>query len=86
MHDILEGSLQYKLKELLKYSMLEQNSITQNLLNKKITYFRYGHIESRNKPVTISYSSLTSSDHSLKQSSECYLCVFEMHMWKNGMQ
>ncbi len=80
MHDILEGSLQYELKELLKYFILERNSITLSLLNRKITSFRYGPIESRNKPVPISYSSLTSSDHSLKQSGKC-LCVFEMYMW-----
>lgn len=76
MHDILEGSLQYELKELLRYFIIEQKSITLNLLNRKITCFRYGPIESPNKPVPISHTSLTSLDHSLKQSGEFYFIKY----------
>ena len=68
MHDILEGSLQYEIKELLKYIVLERKLISLSLLNQRITSFSYGLIETPNKPIPISNTSLHSPDHSLKQS------------------
>ncbi len=75
MHDILEGCLQYEMKELLKYFIRDQKLFDLNMLNRKITSFRYGPIESRNKPVPMSSTSLNSSDHSLKQSGMYYFHV-----------
>ena len=67
MHDILEGCLQYEVKELSKYFILDQNIISLFLLNDKIDVFSYGYIDTPNKPSQISLASLKSSDHNLKQ-------------------
>lgn len=67
MHDILEGCLQYETKELIKYIVLDAKFISLSDLNQKITSFPYGYVESPNKPVPISNSTLHSSDHALKQ-------------------
>ncbi len=67
MHDILEGCLQYEIKELIKYLVLDQKLISLSLLNDKINGFAYRYVEYPNKPSPIMSSSLTSSDHSLKQ-------------------
>ena len=41
MHGILEGSLQYEVKELLKYFIHTEKYLTLDELNKKITEFPY---------------------------------------------
>ena len=68
MHDILEGCLEYEVKELLKYIVLDQKIISLSTFNRKIAAFSYGYIDSPNKPAEISNTSLNSSDHCLKQS------------------
>lgn len=70
MHDVLEGCLQYEIKELLKYLILEKRLFTLDYINNRIEHFPYFYVDSTNKPVPISMSSLTSSDHSLKQNGE----------------
>ena len=70
MHDVLEGCLQYEVKELLKYFVLDQKLISFAELNRKIESFPYGYIDSPNKPIPIMSTSLTSSDHSLKQNGK----------------
>ena len=65
MHDILEGALQYETKELLIYVTQERRLISLSFLNQQIESFPYGYCDSSNKPSTIT---LTSHDHSLKQS------------------
>jgi hypothetical protein len=67
MHDVLEGCLQYEVKELLKYLILNVKVISLSVLNGRIDSFSYGYIDSPNKPVPISVNSLNSSDHGLKQ-------------------
>ena len=66
MHDCLEGCLPYEVKELLKH-LFETGVIRLPLLNKIILAFPYNGPDSRNKPATISASTMSSSDHSLKQ-------------------
>ena len=75
MHDVLEGTLQYEVKELLKFYVLDQKLISLSTLNKKIEGFAYGPIESPNKPVPITLTSLQSSDHSLKDTG-MYVCMY----------
>ena len=73
MHDILEGCLQYEIKELIKYLVFDQKFITLSGLNDKIDGFAYGYIESPNKPSLIALASLNSTDHSLKQTG-LFIC------------
>ena len=76
MHDILEGCLQYEVKELLKYYVTE-NIISLSQLNSKIEAFPYG-LESPNKPTPITLTSLGSSDHSLKQTGNNVFCPHDL--------
>ena len=70
MHDILEGTLQYEVKELLKYlNVLET-------LNARIRIFPYVYPDKDNKPIPISLETLKSNNHQLKQNG-----MFE-HMQK----
>ena len=66
MHDILEGSLQYEVKELLKY-LIEEKLLTLHVINQRIEQFPYKQSDKDNKPVIIAESTLKSSTHSLKQ-------------------
>ena len=66
MHDILEGCLEYEVKELLKY-LIQAKLITVNELNKRIEAFPYGYSDAKNNPSIISDKTLKSQDHSLKQ-------------------
>ena len=76
MHDVLEGSLEYEAKELLKYLIIQQRTFSLQDLNDRIDAFPYGYMDSRNKPSQISQKTLTSSDHNLKQTGllkvRCY--------------
>ena len=66
MHDVLEGLLQYEVKELLKYAINEQHFTLDNL-NHWIQNFDYGYPDVSNKPCAISSATLNSSTNSLKQ-------------------
>ena len=68
-HDILEGCLEYEVKELLKY-LIQAKLIY--LLNKRIEAFPYGYSDDKNKPSIISGKTLKSQDHSLKQTGIYY--------------
>lgn len=70
MHDVLEGCLPYEVKELLKH-LFESGIITLKILNEIIVSFPYTGTDSRNKPATISASTMSSSDHALKQTGKC---------------
>uniref|UniRef100_A0A1X7T9Z5 Uncharacterized protein n=1 Tax=Amphimedon queenslandica TaxID=400682 RepID=A0A1X7T9Z5_AMPQE len=72
MHDILEGALQYETKELLIYVTQERRLISLSFLNQQIESFPYGYCDSSNKPSIIT---LTSHDHSLKQSATQMWCL-----------
>ena len=70
MHDILEGTLQYEVKELLK-SLVAQGILTLEDLNQRIELFPYDSCDAANKPSPI--TNLSSSDHSLRQSGRSCL-------------
>lgn len=67
MHDVLEGLLQYEVKELLKYAINEQHFFTLDNLNHWIQNFDYGYPDVSNKPSVISSATLNSNTNSLKQ-------------------
>lgn len=68
MHDVLEGTLQLSLKQLLLYLTEEKKLFAVDTLNERIHRFNYGP-QATNKPVPIKATSLTSSDAcKLKQS------------------
>ena len=79
MHDILVGCLQYEIKELIEYLVLDLKLISLDVLNQKT--FSYVYTDTPNKPVQISSTSLNSTDHSLKQTGTlCYLCIVAIVM------
>ncbi len=67
MHDILEGAVQYEVKELLKHLINEKSYFSLSLLNNKIERFPYMQTDKENKPVAILSSTLSANYHSLKQ-------------------
>ena len=69
MHDFLEGSLQYEVKELLKH-LVSTRLITLQEINAAIESFSYGYSDVADKPSQISAITLSSTDHSLKQSGK----------------
>ena len=66
MHDVLEGSAQMEVKELLKHLISNQHLKLEEI-NSQIQHFPYSPSDVRNKPSTISQTTLHSSDHSLKR-------------------
>ena len=75
MHDILEGCLAYEVKELLKY-LIQNRTITLTEFSGIVKSFPYIGSDSRNKPTEIAASTLSSSDHSLKQTGMLHVHVF----------
>lgn len=69
------GALEYELKELLKYVIVEMQLISCDELNNIIDGFPYGYTDSKNKASNISQKTLLSSDHSLKQNGK-FLFVY----------
>uniref|UniRef100_A0A1X7UBD0 C2H2-type domain-containing protein n=1 Tax=Amphimedon queenslandica TaxID=400682 RepID=A0A1X7UBD0_AMPQE len=69
MHDVLEGALEYELKELLKYVTMEMRLMSCDEHNNIIDGFPYGYTDSKNKASNISQKSLLSIDHNLKQNA-----------------
>ena len=67
MHDILEGSLQYEVKELLKHLIQTEHFFTLKELNDSIEGFPYVAPDKATKPTIIAPQVLSSSDKSLKQ-------------------
>ena len=67
MHDILEGSLQYEVKELLKHFIRTEKYFTLDQLNKKIGEFPYVLSDNATRPAMIAPTVLASADHSVKQ-------------------
>ena len=66
---MLEGCLPFEVKEMLK-NFLGLKLFTLEDLNDTILSFSYGVTEATNKPSTISSSTITASDHSLKQTGK----------------
>ena len=63
MHDLLEGALQYEVKELLK-SITSRGLISLEQVNTQLAIFPYSSCDGTSKPSPVS---LSSTDHSLKQ-------------------
>jgi len=72
MHDCLEYTLQYEVKELLNY-FVHSHIITLNELNSTIESFEYSGTDAGDKPTPISTTNLSSKDHSLKETGNIYL-------------
>ena len=66
MHDVLEGVLPLEVKELIKY-LISSKSISLSEINEAVESFAYAGPDAHNKSTPIAYSTLTSRDHSLKQ-------------------
>lgn len=66
MHDVLEGALPLEVKELIKY-LISKKTISLSELNKAVESFEYAGLDACNKPTPIALSTLSSCDHSLKQ-------------------
>ena len=67
MHDVLEGVLQYGVKELIKVYINEQKLFTLDELNKRIAECDYGYHNDANSPALITQKKLASADNSLRQ-------------------
>ena len=67
MHDILEGVLQYKVKEMLKVFIWEEKYLSLEQLNDRIKIFDYGYYKDNNKPSTIAQQTLKGDKNSVKQ-------------------
>lgn len=74
MHDVLEGCLPYEAKELLKY-LIQNKVITLTEVNRIIDSFPYSPPDASNKPILIASTTLSSTDHGLKQTGELRLIV-----------
>jgi len=73
MHDILEGSLQYEVKELLKHFIHTEKYFTLDVLNQKINEFPYVLSDKATKPATIAPTVLAASDQTVKQKGLCLI-------------
>ena len=75
MHDILEGSLQYEVKELLRHLIKKEKLFTLELLNEKIEQFPYMQSDIANKPALIPDSIFTAKSNTVKQKGIfiCYI-------------
>ncbi len=83
MHDCQEGCIPYEVKELLKYFM-QCGMISLPVLNDAIQRFPYQGPDAKNKPSIISSSTISSSDHELKQTGMIvYLSIvlFQIVLW-----
>ena len=67
MHILWEGVLPYTIKAMLQSFVYEKHFFTIEILNQKISSFRYSRSESKNKPSQISSSVLT-DDGTISQS------------------
>ena len=78
MHDVLEGVLQYAVKEILKIYILENKLFTLDELNNRIVSFDYGYHNASNKPAKILRKKLLSDDHNLKQHGKLKYLLYKM--------
>ena len=69
MHDVLEGILQYEVKELITY-LVSEKICSLDYINRRISLLPYGYSDMGNKPSEISRDHLTSSDHKLHQNGK----------------
>ena len=67
MHDILEGVLQYEVKEMLKSYIKEEHYFTLEELNGHISRYDFGYYNDKNRPSPITQQKFSSNNNSLKQ-------------------
>ena len=67
MHDILEGVLQYEIKEMLKNYIKVEHYLTLEVLNSRISKYDFGYYNDKNRPSPITEQKLSSNDKNLKQ-------------------
>ncbi|KAK0140170.1 hypothetical protein N1851_022924 [Merluccius polli] len=77
MHDILEGIGPYEVKLILN-SLIENNHLTLDKLNYRITSFDYGFADKRNKPSVISKHDLRNIDGAMRQSAAQSWCLLRL--------
>ncbi|XP_048583720.1 uncharacterized protein LOC5498446 isoform X2 [Nematostella vectensis] len=75
MHDVLEGVLQYVVKEVLKVLINEKRLFTLDELNTRIRTFDFGYHSDTNRPAPIQPTRLVSNDHTLKQHANQMWCL-----------
>ena len=73
MHDVLEGTLEYEIKELLKY-LIDEKILDLSTLNTRIEMFPYLYPDKDNKPNPISSDTLKKNDNHLKLEGKKYVC------------
>ncbi len=76
MHDVLEGSLSYEIKELIRWLVSEEKVLTLAELNEAISSFPYWGSDAKDKPCPFGTTLLTSNDHGLRLTGEVLICVF----------
>ncbi|XP_044173356.1 uncharacterized protein LOC122957349 [Acropora millepora] len=74
MHDVLEGVLQYGVKESIKVYINEQKLFTLDELNKRIAECDYGYHNDANRPAQITQKKLASADNGLRQHANQMWC------------
>ena len=85
MHDVLEGTLQLCVKQLLVHYVIEEKLFSLTELNRRIAIFKYGWADVKNKPTPFIRTTLTSTENNgLKQSSilsigSCSPACFPVH-------
>ena len=77
MHDILEGIGPYEVKLILN-SLIENNHLTLDKLNYRITSFDYGFADKCNKPSVISKHDLRNIDGAMRQSATQSWCLLRL--------
>ena len=78
MHDILEGVLQYEMKEMLKDFIKAESLFTLQDLNCRLAKFDFGYYNDANKPSPITEQKLSSNNNNLKQHGKC---VFSTNLY-----
>ena len=79
MHDILEGALQYEMKEMLLIFTGEKGYFTLNTLNQRIKEFSYFYADMKDKPSEIT---LHSTDNGLNQEGTS-TCRCKVQVWES---
>lgn len=77
MHDVLEGCLPYEVKEFLKY-IIRTKVISYSELDNAIRSFPYMGLDKKNKPSPVSFTTLSSEDHHLKQTGQSIIIVYSV--------
>ena len=70
MHDILEGALQYEVKQMLKQFIFVENYFTCDHLNSKLKNMELGYMEYKDRPTSITEKVLKSADNKLHQNGK----------------